>query len=71
MRRARRALLATVTAPPLLVTVALVAASGVRMPAALARVIERIYDQDALPPLRRPVPAARAEDDAEWATVTR
>jgi len=71
MRRARRAALATGAAPIVLLVVAVIVATRTSMPTRLVRVLRRIYDQDALPPLTHAVSPERQEDPRTWATVTR
>ena len=69
MRRARRGALATLATPAALFFVALEAAAPGNLPTAIRHLVERIYDQAALPTLDGEPGATRTEESRAWATV--
>ena len=71
MRRARRAALATLAVPAMLLAGTLAATMGGTVPTVLERVMRRIYDQEALPALTPTVSPVHAEDASTWVTVAR
>ena len=71
MRRTRRAALATLAVPAMLLAGTLAATMGGTVPTVLERVMRRIYDQEALPALTPTVSPVHAEDASTWVTVAR
>lgn len=71
MARARRAALATVASPMLLLLVVLNGTPRSALAAALARMLRTIYDQRALPILVPGAGHADVEDSRTWVTVAR
>jgi hypothetical protein len=70
-RRARRAALATLAMPVLLLAAGIAALTGAPGLALVDRVVRRLYDQRALPPLTAAAQAARTEDRELWAAARR
>ena len=71
MTRARRAALASVTSPAVLVLVVLNGAPRGTRPSLLDRLVRTVYDQGALPALAPGAGVARVEDSGTWVTVAR
>jgi glycosyl transferase family 2 len=71
LRRARRASVATLAAPPALIVVGLATGVPALVPGGLTRLVRRIYDARALPPVGPEPPVAHDGDARAWAAVSR